>query len=234
MAEDPRKSYAKDPAPARKPAAKRAPAKKSAAKKTATPAARLAEGGGPEDPLADAAALKAAAKQRSEQRAENRERRAAESHAARQQRAAPAKAPKAKRVVSWAWSGSRRLLTAEFLICLVVLLLGFVLSRVDAQTTATADKQAAKPGTDAAIHAMVKGSALAGLFFLLAILQAGGKGPAKAATALGTLVTATYVLTSADVHQIVSWINSFFAPPKAVESLQPNPNSTSSTGSGNG
>lgn len=221
---------ADDPAPARK----RAPAKKTAAKKTASPAARLLEGGGPEDPIADVAALSAARKQRAEQRAENRESRAAQSHATRQQRANPPKVPKAKRVVSWAWSGSRRLLTAEFLICLVVLLLGFVLSRVDAQATASKDKQTAVSGTDAAIHAMVKGSALAGLFFLLALLQAGGKGPAKASTALGTLVTATYVLTSADVHQIVSWINGFFAPPKVTETLQDIPKSTSSTGSGNG
>lgn len=102
------------------------------------------------------------------------------------------------RAVAWAWSGSRRLLMAEFLLCTVVLLLG----------TLTSDPE---DGKSAAPRAMVKGSAFALVFFLLALLGSGGKGPAKAATAVGTLVTVAYTMTSSDVHTLVTWIGKFFA-----------------------
>lgn len=100
-------------------------------------------------------------------------------------------------VVSWAWSGNRKLLTAQFLVCVVVLGLGTLL---------------APSGTkDGMPRALVKGSALCGVFLVLSLLTTGGKGAAKAATAIGTLVTASYVLTSKDVHNVVSWLNAFFS-----------------------
>lgn len=104
---------------------------------------------------------------------------------------------KTKRAVSWAWSGSKKLLMAEFVLCVVVLALGSL----------TSDP---KEGKSAAGRAMVKGSAFALIFFLLAILSAGGKGAAKSATAVGTLITVSYTLTSSDVHAVVTWIGTFF------------------------
>lgn len=102
-----------------------------------------------------------------------------------------------KRAVSWAWSGSKKLLMAEFILCVVVLALGSL----------TSDPE---DGKDQAARAMVKASAFALIFFLLAILSAGGKGAAKSATAVGTLITVSYTLTSADVHAVVTWIGKFF------------------------
>lgn len=194
--------------------AKKAPAKRAPAKPKASPVKVVAAGGGPEDPVADVAAVKAARErrqQRSDERAENRESRAQQSHANRQadRSAKLAKPGKVSRSVSWAWSGSRRLLTAEFVLCIAVLLLGYVLKQVGAKQNTTSSSTSSTG--QGAIHVMIKGSALAGLFFLLALLMAGGKNAAKTATALGTLVTATYVLTSSDVHDLVSWANSFFA-----------------------
>jgi hypothetical protein len=108
-----------------------------------------------------------------------------------------AQSSRGKRAVSWAWSGSKKLLMAEFILCVVVLALGSL----------TSDPE---DGKDQAARAMVKASAFALIFFLLAILSAGGKGAAKSATAVGTLITVSYTLTSADVHAVVTWINSFF------------------------
>lgn len=109
-----------------------------------------------------------------------------------------AKKTGAARGVAWAWSGKRRLLTMQFVACMVVLGLGTLL--------------APKGSNDGMTRAMVKGSGLAGLFFILALVASGGKGPAKAATALGTLVTAAYVLTSSDVRNVVGWFAEFFKP----------------------
>ncbi|MEV8530086.1 hypothetical protein AB0451_39440 [Streptomyces sp. NPDC052000] len=97
----------------------------------------------------------------------------------------------------WAWADNRRLLTAEFIACVVVLGLGTLL--------------APKGSKDGIPRLMIKGTALSGLFLLLALVASGGKGPARAATAIGTLVTAAYVLTSSDVHNVVQWIGTFFS-----------------------
>lgn len=235
MAEDPRVAYAQDKPPARG-RATAGGAKKPGRAKAAGSAVGAAKGTGEAAPVvAVGAYAKEWHKQRAEERAEAREKRAAESHAARQQdrsaKLSPPSVPKAKRFAGWAWSGSRQVLTAEFLLCVMVLLVGYLLQRVDAKATESKDSTPA-PGTsshDSAIHVMVKGSALAGVFFLLALLQAGGKdsGAAKAATGLGTLVTATYVLTSTDVHAIAGWLNQFFTKPKTSDTSTP-------SGSGNG
>ena len=100
------------------------------------------------------------------------------------------------RAVNWAWSGNRKVLTAQFVLCAFILILG----------TLTSDDKAKLSGA----RALVKGSALALLFFLLALLSSAGGSSAKAATAMGTLVTAAYALTSSDVHAVVKWVGSFF------------------------
>jgi hypothetical protein len=100
------------------------------------------------------------------------------------------------RALGWAWSGNRKVLTAQFVLCAFILILG----------TLTADDKAKAT----AARAMVKGSALALLFFLLALLSSAGGSSAKAATAMGTLVTVAYAVTSSDVHAVVKWVGSFF------------------------
>jgi hypothetical protein len=131
---------------------------------------------------------------------------------------------RSKRAVSWAWSGNKKLLMAQFVLCVVILALGSL----------TSDPQ---DGKSAAGRAMVKGSAFALIFFLLAILSAGGKGAAKSATAVGTLITVSYALTSSDVHAVVTWINSFFkgaakkfpAPASAQEKAEQKVDETTQT-----
>lgn len=100
------------------------------------------------------------------------------------------------RSVAWAFSGSRKVLTAQFVLCVVILVLGTLTSKDEAKSSAA--------------RAMVKGSALALLFFLLALLSSAGGASAKAATAMGTLVTTAYALTSSDVHAVVKWLTAYF------------------------
>ncbi len=100
------------------------------------------------------------------------------------------------RAVAWAWSGNRKILTAQFILCAVILILGTLTSSDEAKSSSA--------------RAMVKGSALALLFFLLALLSSAGGSSAKAATAMGTLVTAAYALTSSDVHAVVKWVGTYF------------------------
>lgn len=106
------------------------------------------------------------------------------------------KKSRARRGASWAWSGNRKVLTAQFLLCMVILILGTLTGDGDAKSSSA--------------RALVKGSALSLLFFLLALLSAGGGSSARTATAMGTLVTAAYALTSSDVHAVVKWIGHFF------------------------
>ena len=101
-----------------------------------------------------------------------------------------------RRAVAWAWSGSRKVLTAQFVLCAVILVLGTLTSKDEVKSTAA--------------RSMVKGSALALLFFLLALLSSAGGSSARAATAMGTLVTAAYALTSSDVHALVKWLGDYF------------------------
>jgi hypothetical protein len=103
---------------------------------------------------------------------------------------------KRRRAVGWAWSGSRKVLTAQFVLCVVILVLGTLTSKDEVKSTAA--------------RSMVKGSALALLFFLMALLSSAGGSSARAATAMGTLVTAAYALTSSDVHALVKWLGDYF------------------------
>lgn len=112
-----------------------------------------------------------------------------------------------KRAVNWAWSGDRRFLTAQYVLCLLVLLAGTMTAPEDSD--------------DTWMRCLVKASALNALFFLLSVVTTAGKGPGRAATAVGTLVTASYVLTSSDVHNVVSWAAGFFAKPTAEDTATP-------------
>ncbi|NUP38969.1 MAG: hypothetical protein HOY76_18620 [Streptomyces sp.] len=100
-------------------------------------------------------------------------------------------------VKSFNWLGGRKVLTAQYVLVIVVVGLGALLSGDESKD-------------DVVLKALIKSSALSLLFFLLALLSAGGKGPAKAANAFATLITATYVFTSSDVHAILNWFTSFF------------------------
>lgn len=175
-------------------AARTAGAKPPARQRAATAAMTVESGGGPDNPVTDALAVSqatgrstgAAAKQGSD----------ALGKATGGGRKTPTRS-RARRGLSWAWSDNRKLLVAEFIACIVVLGLG----------TLTAEEGS----KDDVGRAMVKGSALAGMFFVLSLVAAGGKGPARAANAVGTLVTAAYVLTSSDVHNLVSFVAGFFS-----------------------
>lgn len=102
------------------------------------------------------------------------------------------------KALAWAWSGNRRILTAEFVLCAAILILGAFTSKE-------------KDSSAIAVRTMVKGSALALVFFLLAIMTAGKGSAAKFATAVGTLITTAYAVTSPDVHAVVSWLGDTFA-----------------------
>ncbi len=104
---------------------------------------------------------------------------------------------------AFAASNPRRWVMVEFLVCFVILGLGTVV--------APAGKK-----NGGASHLAVKGSALGLLFFILALMSGGGPKAAKAAGALGGLVTAAYVFTSQDSANLVTWISDFFDSGKAA------------------
>jgi hypothetical protein len=113
------------------------------------------------------------------------------------------KGKRRSRALAWAWSGNKRILTAEFVLCAAILILGAFTSK---------EKDSAAIAT----KTMVKGSALALIFFLLAILTAGKGGAAKTATAIGTLITTAYAVTSPDVHAVVVWLRDTFSSKIAI------------------
>jgi hypothetical protein len=104
-------------------------------------------------------------------------------------------------------SNSNRLIMTEFLICFAILGLGTIVP------TPTGDKP------EGVGHLAVKGSALALLFFILALIASGGEKANKAASGIGGLVTVAYLFTSQDALNIMTWIGSFYGKPKAAEQL---------------
>lgn len=103
--------------------------------------------------------------------------------------------------------GNKKILLPELISCLVVLVFGTLV--------------APKGSKDDVHRLLVKGSALMGVFFILAIVSTGGKGPQKFANILGLLITLSYLLNSSDIHNIVNWVNSFFGKPKGGTSTPP-------------
>lgn len=118
-----------------------------------------------------------------------------------------------------------RLVLVEFLVCFVVLGLGTIVAPEGKKNAGAA-------------HLAVKGSALALLFFILALMAGGGGKAAKAADALGGLVTAAYVFTSADSANLVKWISAFFDSGKttttAPTGTEAHPGGGSGTAAGSG
>lgn len=147
------------------------------------------------------AAAKTPPKEPAEQGGKQSEAPAKKSGGGKESAAAGASGGRVRRSARWAWSDNRKVLIAEFLICVVVLGLGTVVSPDDSKHDVP--------------RAMIKGSALAGVFFLLTLVSTAGGNARRTANAIGTLITASYVLTSADVHNIVSWAAGFFQAPEA-------------------
>lgn len=117
------------------------------------------------------------------------------------------KPPKPGKVGNWLLSGDRKLLTAEYVACVAILGAGTLVA-----------PQGSKDGT---VRAMVKFTALSAVFFLLAMVGSAGKGAARAATGLGALITAAYLFTSSDVHDVAAWTSAFFDPKGDITKKQP-------------
>lgn len=170
---------------------------------TAKAAGAEVAGGGPEDPAADIIALKEVAGTRKSRKPATSSRGGTSTgKTSSTGRSTPRpRVGRRTRAVAWAWSGDKKLLTAEFILVIAILGLGTL-------TT---------PGNvkDELPKTMVKFAALMGLFFILAIMTGAGKGSAKVATALATLITVGYVFTSPEARQIVAWVGAYFKPPQS-------------------
>lgn len=155
-------------------------------KKTVSAGAKAAgaevSGGGPENPVADVTALKGLA------------------GGTKKSKPVPRKSAK---VVSWAWSGNKKLLLAEFLLVVVIAGLG---------TLAT-------PGSvkEEVPKLMVRASALFAIFFIAALFAGAGKRTGQAATALTSLITVAYVFASPESHQLVNFVGAYFATDKKAK-----------------
>lgn len=85
----------------------------------------------------------------------------------------------------------RRALLAEFLICLVLLGVGAMVLDDPSQTGS---------------HLAIRGSALAGVFLILGLVAAGGDGARRFATAVGLLVTLSYVFAErTTITKLATW-----------------------------
>lgn len=167
--------------------------------------------GGPEDPVGDAVAAKelvTPAKTKSSQSpSKGSEPSGAGKSTKTSSKALPAPSKgskKGKGVLGKAVAlvPGKNLLVGEVTVCLIILVWGTIV--------------APKGSNDGVTRMMVKGSALLGVFFILALISTGGKGPAKVASSLGVLITLSYMLTSSDMHDIVTWINTFFKKPSTT------------------
>lgn len=165
-------------------------------KAAAKGATTVAANGGPENPEAVVAGAAAAKQSKSDSKIKSQTKKTIAN--------APAKS------VNWVFSGSRKLLTAEFVVCIVILGLGTLLA-----------PQGSKDGLP---RAMVKFSGLSAVFFVLALASAGSKGAARTATAIGALMTTAYVFTSSDAHNVVKWLEEFFS--KSGKTSEKNPKGT--------
>lgn len=90
----------------------------------------------------------------------------------------------------------RRILVVEFLVCFIILGAGTIVA-----------PQGQGNGVP---RLMSKGTALAGLFLILALTSAGGEKSARAAAGLGGLVTVAYIATSKDATNIAAWMKRFY------------------------
>lgn len=105
----------------------------------------------------------------------------------------------------------KNLLLGELTLCLVILVMGTIV---------------APQGSDDGVHRMmIKGSALMAVFFILAIMSTGGKGPQKVASSLGMLIALSYLLTSSDVRNVMAWSKNYFTSANAA-TVTPKSNET--------
>ena len=164
---------------------------------TGKAAATVIAGGGPEDPAADALAASQLAGGRSGGTS-----RGGQLGGLGGQRSPHGKPESETHTTSIGKrTGARRLLLTEFIVCVAVLGFG---------TLVPAPKGSKDEGM---AHLLVKGTALSLLFFVLALVGSSGKKAGRAASGIGGLVTAAYLLTSSDMYNILSWITSFYGRP---------------------
>lgn len=178
-----------DPAPAAGGGARAG--KKTAAKKTSprnaaasSAAQTVAAGGGPEDPLADLAAMFNGHQAAKQARASNKA-------------AKKPPAPKSKAGPSPLTRGNK-LLLAEFTVCFVILGLGTVVAPTGSK--------------DGVPRLISRGSGLCLLFFILSIAAGTGESARRLAGGIGGLITLAYLLTSSDAKNVFGWITSYYTP----------------------
>lgn len=104
------------------------------------------------------------------------------------------KAPAAARALGRVPAGARKWLLAELVVCVLLLALSGM--------TGTASKSGTQQDTGSRLA--VKGSALAGVFIVLGLVSAGGKGGEKAAGSLGLLITLAYMFNEREVFTTLS------------------------------
>lgn len=104
------------------------------------------------------------------------------------------KAPAAARALGKVPARARKWLLAELVVCVLLLSLSGM--------TGTASKTGTQLDTGSRLA--VKGSALAGIFIVLGLVSAGGKGAEKAAGSLGALITLAYMFNEREVFTTLS------------------------------
>ena len=162
---------------------------------TGKAAATIIAGGGPEDPVADAAAA-------SQLSAGGKTAKTARTGSPGAQKSDAGKGGSQNKTAGLgAKTDARRLLLTEFVVCVAVLGLG---------TLVPSPKGSKDEGMS---HLLVKGTALSLLFFVLALAGSAGAKAGRTASGVGALVTAAYLLTSSDAYNILSWITSFYGKP---------------------
>lgn len=154
-------------------------------------AATVAAGGGPEDPIADAAAATQLSGGKTKR----------EGGLGGQKSPLGKPSSKTHRTHLGSKTDARRLLLTEFIVCVTVLGFGTLVP------TPAGRRNEGMP------HLLVKGTALSLLFFVLSLIASSGKKAGRAATGIGGLVTVAYLLTSEDAYNILSWITSFYGRP---------------------
>lgn len=86
-------------------------------------------------------------------------------------------------------SNAKRLLIAEFILCMVVLAFSPLAKR---------------ESTDTPVSFMKRGSAIMGVFFVLGLLTTAGRGAARTAAAFGGLVTLVLLISSRSVFSVLA------------------------------
>lgn len=118
-------------------------------------------------------------------------------------KASTSKPPAAARALGKVPARARKWLLAELVVCVLLLALSGM--------TGTASKTGTQQDTGSRLA--VKGSALAGVFIVLGLVSAGGKGGEKAAGSLGLLITLAYMFNEREVFTTLStWAKAAGAP----------------------